>query len=268
MKIGIVGNLAKIKDEQVITRLAERLQNSGFEVVRFASYAAIDEVSAVIVLGGDGAMLHAATVAAPKGIRVVGINYGNVGFLTEFEKNELDEVVPLLEEFRAGKARILNRSILKATVDGVEYYALNEVALQRDYASGILDNPQILKLLAKAGAGEIPIAGDGVLLATPTGSTAYSLSAGGAIVAPEVPVVLLTPICAFSMSARPMVFSDGDEFCFEVKKGKALVLIDGKAVATLAEKDSICVEKAQFTAEFLTRKGKCFFTKIKNKLNG
>ena len=84
MKIGIVGNLAKIKDEQVITRLAERLQNSGFEVVRFASYAAIDEVSAVIVLGGDGAMLHAATVAAPKGIRVVGINYGNVGFLTEF----------------------------------------------------------------------------------------------------------------------------------------------------------------------------------------
>ena len=148
MKIGIVGNLAKIKDEQVIIRLAERLQNSGFEVVRFASYSAIDEVSAVIVLGGDGAMLHAATVAAPKGIRVVGINYGNVGFLTEFEKNELDEVVPLLEEFRAGKARILNRSILKATVDGVEYYALNEVALQRDYASGILDNPQILKLLA------------------------------------------------------------------------------------------------------------------------
>ena len=268
MKIGIVGNVAKIKDEQVIKTLTEQLQERGFETVRFSSHLQIDGVSVVIVLGGDGAILHAATVAALKGIRIVGVNYGNVGFLTEFERNELEQVVPLLEEFRAGNCNILHRSILKTTVEGEEYYALNEIALQRDYASGLMDNPQILKLLVSAGAGEIPIAGDGALLATPTGSTAYSLSAGGAIVAPEVPVVLLTPICAFSMSARPMVFSDEDKFCFEVKKGKALLLVDGKTVAVLTEKDSICVQKAQFTAEFLTRKEKCFFTKIKNKLNG
>ena len=268
MKIGIVGNAAKIKDDKVMTRLAELLESRGFETVRFTSHVEIDGVSAVIVLGGDGAILHAATVAAPKGIRIVGVNYGNVGFLTEFEKNELEEVVPLMEEFRNGNCKILNRSILKATVDGAEYYALNEVALQRDYASGLMDNPQILKLRVSAGAGEIAVSGDGALLATPTGSTAYSLSAGGAIVAPEVPVVLLTPICAFSMSARPMVFSDEDEFSFEVQKGKALLLIDGKAMATLAEKDSIHVKKAQFTAEFLTRKEACFFTKIKNNFNG
>lgn len=268
MKIGIVGNVAKIKDEKVLTRLTDILQSRGFEAVRFASHTEIDGVSVVIVLGGDGAILHAATVAAPKGIRIVGVNYGNVGFLTEFERNELEQVVPLIEEFRAGNCKILHRSILKTEVDGAEYYALNEIALQRDYASGLMDNPQILKLLVSAGAGEFPVSGDGALLATPTGSTAYSLSAGGAIVAPEVPVFMLTPICAFSMSARPMVFSDEDEFCFKVKNGKALLLVDGKAVATLSENDGICVKKAGFTAEFLTRKEACFFTKIKNKLNG
>lgn len=268
VKVGIVGNVAKIKDEKILLRLTELLQRRSFEVVRFASHADIDGVSAVIVLGGDGAILHAATVAAPKGIRIVGVNYGNVGFLTEFEKEQLEQVVPLMEEFREGTCRLLNRSILQTTVDGVAYYALNEVAIQRDYASGLMDNPQILKLLVSAGAGEIPISGDGALLATPTGSTAYSLSAGGAIVAPEVPVFMLTPICAFSMSARPMVFSDEDEFCFKVCKGKALLLVDGKAVATLAENDEICIQKADFTAEFLTRKEACFFTKIKNKLNG
>ena len=225
-------------------------------------------MDAVIVLGGDGAILHAATVAAPKGIRIVGINYGNVGFLTEFEKGEQDLVVPLLEELREGNCKILQRSVLKTTVEGEEYFALNEIAIQRDYASGLSSNPQILRLLVTAGDGEIPVSGDGALLATPTGSTAYSLSAGGAIIAPEVPVFMLTPICAFSMSARPMVFSEQGEFRFTVQKGRALLLVDGKAVATLAEKDEIIVEKAEFTAEFLTRKEACFFTKIKNKLNG
>ena len=159
-------------------------------------------------------------------------------------------------------------SILKATVEGAEYYALNEITIQRDYASGLSTNPQILKLLAAVGEGEIPIAGDGALLATPTGSTAYSLSAGGAIVAPEVPVFMLTPICAFSMRARPMVFSEEGEFKFTIQKGRALLLVDGKAVATLAENDTVIAEKAQFNAEFLTRTESCFFTKIKNKLNG
>jgi NAD+ kinase len=268
VKIGIIGNLVKIKKEETIFRLVKELQLRGFEVVRFSSHTEIDGVDVVIVLGGDGAILHAATVAAPKGIRIVGINYGNVGFLTEFEKEEQEFVIPLLEEFRAGNGRILQRSLLATEVDGAEYYALNEVAVQRDYASGLSMNPQILKLSVEAGSGEIPISGDGALLATPTGSTAYSLSAGGAIVAPEVPVFMLTPICAFSMSARPMVFSELDSFKFSVKKGRALLLVDGKAVATLAEKDEVRLKKAPFTAEFLTRKDSCFFSKIRNKLNG
>ena len=158
--------------------------------------------------------------------------------------------------------------MIEVSVDGERYFALNEVALQRDYASGLTNNPQILRLMISSGNGEISISGDGALLATPTGSTAYSLSAGGAIVAPEVPVFLLTPICAFSMRARPMVFYDDEQFVFKVEKGKGLLLVDGKAVATLSEGDKINVKKSKFAAEFLTRKESCFFTKIKNKLNG
>lgn len=268
MKIGVIGNAAKIKDENVIKTLINALNEAGYEVVRFPSHKAIAGVDLVIVLGGDGAILHAGAVAAPQNIPIIGINYGNVGFLTELEKDCLLDVVPLIQSYEQGECKTLTRSLLEVRVDEDVYYALNEVALQRDYATGLTSNPQILKIRLHTANGDIPISGDGALLATPTGSTAYSLSAGGAIVAPEVPVFMLTPICAFSMSARPMVFSDEGEFSFSVEKGRALLLVDGKAVATLAEGDCIEARKASFVAKFPTKNEKNFFTKIKNKLNG
>ena len=268
MKIGVIGNAAKIKDENVIKTLVIALNKAGYDVVCFPSHSAIEGVDLVIVLGGDGAILHAGAVAAPQNIPIIGINYGNVGFLTELEKERLLDVVPLIQSYEKRECKILTRSLLEVHVDGDVYYALNEVAIQRDYATGLHSNPQILKIRLHTESGNIPISGDGALLATPTGSTAYSLSAGGAIVAPEVPVFMLTPICAFSMSARPMVFSDKDEFAFSIEKGRGLLLVDGKAVATLAEGDSIKARKAPFAAKFPTKNEKKFFIKIKNKLNG
>lgn len=268
MKIGVIGNLAKIKNENIMKELVAALNEAGYEVERFPSHKAIFGVDLVIVLGGDGAILHAGAVAAPQNIPIIGVNYGNVGFLTELEREDLLKVVPLVQAYERNECKILKRSLLEICVDGEVYYALNEVALQRDYATGLTTNPQILKLRLHTQSGDIPLAGDGALLATPTGSTAYSLSAGGAIIAPEVPVFMLTPICAFSMSARPMVFSDEEQFTFSVEKGKALLLVDGKAVATLAENDKIEVRKAPFVAQFPTKNEKNFFKKIKNKLNG
>ncbi|MBQ8374624.1 MAG: NAD(+)/NADH kinase [Clostridia bacterium] len=266
MKVGVIGNAHKIKNERVIEELISRLQENGFETARFSSHREIENVDLVIVLGGDGAILHAATVAAPQNIPIVGVNYGNVGFLTEFEREEVFNVVELLLAYQKGDCTILNRSLLEVSVDGESYYALNEIAIQRDYACGT--SPQILTIRVKTESGDIPLAGDGALLSTPTGSTAYSLSAGGAIITPEAPVFLLTPICAFSMSARPMVLSDDEQFEFTVEKGKALLLVDGKAVATLRENDGVTVKKAPFTAHFPTQNEKNFFNKIKNKLNG
>ena len=112
------------------------------------------------------------------------------------------------------------------------------------------------------------IAGDGLLICTPTGSTAYSLSAGGAILTPEVPVIMMTPICAFSMRARPIVFSDTDEFKITIDKGKSMVLADGKVVAALPEGAEMTIKKASFTADFPVKENSDFFARVRNKLNG
>ncbi len=268
MRIGLIGKVHKIGSVSVMESLSLALTKNGHSVAIFAENQDICNVDLLVVLGGDGAILHAATVAAPQEICVVGVNYGNLGFLTEYEREDVDKIVELVEAYAEGKCKILNRSMLQVTVDGDTYFALNEVAIQRDYASSFAKNPQILKLQVAAENGTVDIAGDGALISTPTGSTAYSLSAGGAIIAPEVPVFMLTPICAFTMGARPMVFSDQEDFVFTVQKGKALLLVDGKAVATLSEEDSVSVKKAPFTAKFPTKNEKNFFNKIKNKLNG
>ena len=148
------------------------------------------------------------------------------------------------------------------------YYALNEVAIQRDYGVLSSKSTQILHLNLEAKEGQDTIAGDGLLFCTPTGSTAYSLSAGGAILTPEVPVFMMTPICAFSMRARPTVFSDSEEFKITVAKGKSIVLTDGGVIASLAEGAEIIVKKAPFTADFPVKEKSNFFARVRNKLNG
>ena len=111
------------------------------------------------------------------------------------------------------------------------------------------------------------VAGDGLLICTPTGSTAYSLSAGGSILTPEVPVFMATPICAFSMRARPTVFSDSETFTLRITSGKGILLADGAEIALLPQGATFQVKKAPFTADFPVRDNSDFFTKVRNKLN-
>ena len=111
------------------------------------------------------------------------------------------------------------------------------------------------------------IAGDGMLFCTPTGSTAYSLSAGGAILTPEVPVFMMTPICAFSMRTRPIVFSDSEEITVRIVRGSSIVLVAGVPLAEFPENTEIRIKKAPFTANFPVRDNADFFEKVRNKLN-
>lgn len=266
MKIGILGKKSKVKTQETIDEIVAFLQESGYETVQFSSYKEIENVDVVLVLGGDGAILHSAVVAAKKGIKIIGINYGTLGFLTEYEKDERERVKELLAELERGECRIVKRSLLQLTIGEKTYYALNEISLQRDYGLISFNSTQILKLQVEAKEGVDEIAGDGLLLCTPTGSTAYSLSAGGAILTPEVPVVMMTPICAFSMRARPIVFSDTDEFTITVTKGKSMVLADGGVIAALSEGGKIYVKKAPFTADFPVKGNSDFFARVRNKL--
>jgi len=266
MKIGILGKVKKVGTLETIEEIHCFLQGLGYETVRFSSHREIRDVDVVIVLGGDGAILHAALPAAQRGIKIIGINYGTLGFLTEYEKDERERVKELLEAIQSGLCQIVKRSLLQVTIGDKVFYALNEIAIQRDNSLTSAAATQILKLNVEAQEGSDLIAGDGLLICTPTGSTAYSLSAGGAILTPEVPVFMMTPICAFSLRARPIVFSDANEFTIRIKKGKAIVLSDGKVIAALPEDAELHIKKAPFTADFPVKDGSDFFARVRNKL--
>ncbi len=268
MRVGVLGNINKIKTAQTMEEILVFLQNAGYEAVKFTSHKEMDGVDVILVLGGDGAILHAALVAAKKNIKIIGINYGTLGFLTEYEKDERERVKELLDALNHQECRIIKRSLLELTIENKTFYALNEIAIQRDYGVLSTKSTQILRLQVTAKEGQDEVAGDGLLFCTPTGSTAYSLSAGGAILTPEVPVFMMTPICAFSMRARPIVFSDTDEFIVQVRKGKAIVLTDGGVVAAIPEGASMRIRKAPFTADFPTKENADFFERVRNKLNG
>lgn len=267
MKVGVLGTKAKIKYENVIHEVVTYVQSLGYAAVEFERPQDIGGVDVVVVLGGDGAILHAALTSAQNGVKIVGVNYGSLGFLTEFEKDEKEGLATILAQFEKGACRIVKRSLLQVEVGAKTYYALNEVAMHRDCGYAPEKQAQLLKVKAHTREGACVVAGDGVLICTPTGSTAYSLSAGGAILTPEVPVFMLTPICAFSMRARPIVFSNDEEVALQVEKGRSAVTVDGLPVACLPETATVFIKKAPFTADFLVKDSSDFFTKVKTKLN-
>lgn len=265
MRVGVVGNGIKVRDGKVAERLIGFLQSEGYDAVFFRDNKEIGGVDALIVLGGDGAILHAATEAAQKNIKVIGVNYGTLGFLTEYEKEETEQVGELLTALEENKCSVLKRSMLELQFEGKSYYGLNEVVVQRDYSAF---NTQIVRMdIQVNGRGVDNVVGDGMMICTPTGSTAYSLSAGGAILTPEVPAFMLTRICAFSLNVRPMIFPDSDVFSVTITHGKAMLLIDGRHVAPFTEGMKMTVRKAPFTADFPMRGNSCFFKKIRTKLN-
>jgi NAD+ kinase len=268
MRVGIVGYKKGKEAAETVKKFAEFLCSEGYDAVEFAVHTEITGVDVVLVLGGDGAILHSSIVAAKQGIKIIGINFGTLGFLTEYEKSEKERVKELLVAIENNACRVLKRSILQIEIGEKVYYALNEISIQRDYGLNEYQARQILSLELRCREGVDVISGDGLLVCTPTGSTAYSLSAGGAIITPEVPVFMMTPICAFSMRARPIVFSDTEEFVITSLQGKAIVLADGCAVAQIPENSRICIKKAPFTADFPVKETSGFLDKVRNKLNG
>ena len=199
MKIGIIVNENKIKSRETVTNFVASLERENYSCLIFEKNEDISEVDVLIVLGGDGAILHSAVFAAQKKIPIIGINYGNLGFLAEYERDETDRVIELLHKLENGECHILERTLLEISAKGKTYYALNEVALQRDCVAHSASLGHILKASICIGNECNEIAGDGLLICTPTGSTAYSLSAGGAILFPDTPVFMMTQLCALSL---------------------------------------------------------------------
>ena len=168
MKVGVYCNRATKKFLSVRVALIEALRGAGIPFAEFAEVDAIGGVDVLVVLGGDGTILKVAIEAGRRGIRVLGINAGNLGFLTEFEGDQVQEAVRLL----SGKYDTERRSVLEVVVNGNSFYALNEAVFQRRYEPEADDN--VVAVCAEIDGKKVDeFVGDGIIISTPTRSNAY-----------------------------------------------------------------------------------------------
>lgn len=234
-------------------------------------YLPLDEVyqraEVILVLGGDGTLLDVARRAAPLGKPLLGINMGHLGFMTELEMNELS----LIRQLFSGDFEIDERSMLSiriCTASGnvkSESFALNDAVISNGSVARVVDLELYEgKSLVSA------FRADGIIVATPTGSTAYSLSAGGALTDPHLPCLCVTPICPHSLTARPLVFRD--DATLEIKnicqREKMLFLtVDGRINYEIYRGDAVCVTRSSMKTRLIRLKKGGFYAKLQQKMN-
>ena len=263
MKVGVFCNSQTKKYQPIRDGLLKTFKARG---IAFETYFAPEEIASpdvLIVLGGDGTILKAAIEAGKRGVDLLGINSGNLGFLTEFEGEQIEKAVDLI----AGKYEAEERSVLCVRAGGKEFFALNEAVFQRRYREGADDN--VVEISAFIDGKKVDaFVGDGIIVSTPTGSTAYSLSAGGPILTPDIRAFILTPICAHSLHNRPIVFADSSEL--RVRLADSAVALDlfcdGRSALTMAGGEEAVLRKADFCVEFLKRADSNFFDRLLFKL--
>ncbi len=201
------------------------------------------EVDLLISLGGDGTLLAVARAAGSRRVPILGVNLGSLGFLTEVN---VEEMLPALETVLAGKAEIVSRMRLEveASREGRElglFMALNDAVITKTALSRMID----LETFA-AGQAVATYHADGLIVSTPTGSTAYSLSAGGPLLLPGLEAIVLTPICPHSLTQRPLVLPVESEIEVVVRTrgGEATITIDGQEGMELLDGDRVSMRRS------------------------
>lgn len=229
------------------------------------------ELDILITLGGDGTLLRIAEQAARYSIPVVGVNLGNLGFLTELSENE---AAPALEQLLSGnEINVENRMMLKACLADhkgnqlSEYrYALNEVVINKNTLDRLLS-------LDTSSNGDIITSykADGLIFSTATGSTAYSLSAGGPLVHPGLMAILVTPICPFMLSSRPMMLPGNHQvtttFSQDCNNEIGRIIIDGQEAWEMGPDHTLIVEKAEHPLQLIAASSRSYFQVLRNKLH-
>lgn len=213
-----------------------------------------------IVCGGDGTIMHMAKKASKYGVPIFGINYGRLGFLSGMECNNLWGI----EEFINGKYKVSHRMMLKITSKEFEAYALNDLVLNRNLNSQIVDY-KVSSNLEKI----CSYRADGLIVSTPTGSTAYSLAAGGPIIESDMECFLVTPICAHTLSARSIVLNSGMilELEYAPKNNDGITaIVDGNILFQDNQKGLLRIEKAKYHAKFIELDSCSFYSNIDTKL--
>ncbi|MGB9839971.1 NAD(+)/NADH kinase [Thermovenabulum sp.] len=266
-------NTSKPKAVEISESLIDWLEKKDFKVKnRFAveelkdiELDLMNSVEFAICLGGDGTLLSVARKLAPLNIPILGINVGHVGFLTEIE---LKDLFRDLEFFKTGKFFLDKRMMIEAFVkrgDKVlsSFLALNDVVITKGPFA------RLIRIKATSNNSYIDTyPADGLIISTPTGSTAYSLSAGGPIVSPNMELLILTPICPHTLQNRSIVVSKDDIIKVQVfaEHQEIMLTIDGQEGFKLMPFDEVIIKKSEYYTNLIRIKNRSFFDLLRMKL--
>ncbi|WP_136806272.1 NAD(+)/NADH kinase [Desulfosediminicola flagellatus] len=269
IKVVSAGIITKIDDSHAMQHAQKVANWLTSQDISVSINSITPDMDLLIVLGGDGTLLHIAEQAARYSIPVTGINLGNLGFLTEFSE---DETVAALEGIIQGKMVMENRLMLKTRVirkndHATPYrFALNDIVINKN----TLD--RLLHLATRVGEDYITTyKADGLIFSSPTGSTAYNLSAGGPLVYPGLNTILVTPICPFMLSSRPILLPASDTITAEFESAGnvecAQVIVDGQSCWEMQDGDRLEVEPAEHSLMLIVSSTRNYFTILRNKLH-
>lgn len=274
--VGIHWNSTKQTGYEVALKLIEMLEGRGIEVCVNDELAsrlqrsdlpveAFDRCQLLMVLGGDGTILSALDRAMPFDIPILGINLGRLGFLTELETSDLND--RMIDRVLAQDYTIEARMTIRVEgQDELKMFALNDIIIARS-----TPNVRILSLEYEAdGALVDRISGDGLIVATSTGSTAYSLSCGGPIVLPGLECFVLTPICPHTLNARPVIVSSEHRITVRMHddRGGAQAVLDGRRIIPInGESREITISRSSRNARFVRLVERDNFGLLRNKLS-
>ena len=278
-RFGLVANPEKPRTGALVRRAATWLARQGLVVVmesdtsrragvgrrhRAVPLEAMGaEVDAILVFGGDGTMLRVARVVAGNDVAILGVNVGHLGFLTSVAPAALEETLGLLGQ---GRFSLDERALLEATVQRSAHVsvetALNDLVLSRGAASRLIElevavNDEIVTRYRC----------DGLIVSSPTGSTAYSVSAGGSVVSPDAEVLVLTPICPHTLSIRPIVVSLASTVRVRLCRvhGEVSLSADGQVQSALGAGDTVEVRRSRRSIRLIRPEGSSFFATLRTK---
>lgn len=268
--IGILCNIEHHGVEEVVKTLESTLKNHGFSYEKNSFSPSINteidnfssKVDIVIIIGGDGTFLAASRHFSKDNTPLLGINTGRLGFLAQIQKHEINDGI---EKLIQGKFKIEERLMIQAkTSDNQPYTALNDIVIR---GSSIT---RAAKLFMYINDNHVcDYVADGLIIATPTGSTAYTLSAGGPVLHPTLNAFVIVPICPHALTARPLVVPSTEKVKIELKTPNEnfLLTADGQKNVTITGSKTICIEKYDYNAKLISIENNNFYCILKNKLH-
>jgi len=246
--------------------VCDNLQGFTCDLCTFARPSEIaKQVDVVVSMGGDGTLLATAREVGDSGRPILGINLGSLGFLTQLTPKQL---VPALDAIVVGEYQIEERMLLKAEINGGDRlpypYALNDIVIDKGAVSRLIEVHFRVN-----GEDIVTYRADGIVISTPTGSTAYSLAVGGPIMHPKMKGIIAAPISSFSLSTRPLVFDPGDTLELTVRSHDRVVglTLDGQVMVSLLDTATVTITSADHTVKFIVFPENSFYKVLRNKLH-